>query len=159
SRARGDIELLPESPLQLSILPEGGARLAGTDIEAHDLTVCLLAEGINVDGPPCVPDSAIELILALKMAHKPGESKNQALVQALLFREDPLFEVAGEEGAAIQLDRPRQELRPLGFAGLLLRRLERVLQLLQICRYQGGVQLHREPVRAKDRVPRAARRV
>src|SRR5438876_846461 len=106
----------------------------------------LLAEGIDTDGAPRVIDRSLELTLALKVADEPGESLDQALLQSLLFGENPFFEVARQESPAVQLHRSGQELGPVGRAGRLRAGLERALPFLHVRRHQSGIQLYREPI-------------
>ena len=61
------------------MLPEGGAWLAGSGIEAHQRSMRFLAQGIDVDGPPRVVDRSLELPFALKVGDEPGEGLGQSV--------------------------------------------------------------------------------
>ncbi len=102
-----------QNTLQFSILAQRGIRLSGGEIQPHHFTMRHFAQPIYADGAQRILQGVIELTGILIDGDQLPEGLQTQLLQALLFRKDPLGIIAWQEFAAIEIYGSRKTLRSL----------------------------------------------
>ncbi len=107
-------KVLTECPLQLAVLAQRGRGVAGHGQKAHQLSVGLLKNRVQVHGAARIIQRPARLALIFQQWQQRVHGSPKALRQSLLLRQKPVLVKAGKQRTLVQIRRLSEKVHPLG---------------------------------------------